>query len=294
MNLKNIIKNSIDLHVHIGPEIIPRKFDIGELIKLENKNLKGIALKNHFFPTAGMFRTNKKILKIYDSIVLNRYVGGLNPDVIRASAQLSTQRIIVWFPTLHTKRFLSDHKTEIPLEWIGRNLKNKIKLTKAETIKPIVIVDKKGNLTEDTLKVLEAIKKYDCVLATGHLSWKESLKLVSVAVKKYKIRRIIITHPIYQRIKMPVDVQIKLIKLGAFIEHCYSMISIDKISVKKIAEQIRAVGPENCILSSDVGQIFSDSPSQALLEFSNLLLAQSISLPELKKMLCENPNKIIN
>ena len=51
MNNKEIIKNAVDLHVHIGPESIPRKFTLPDLVKYEKGKIRGIAVKNHFFPT---------------------------------------------------------------------------------------------------------------------------------------------------------------------------------------------------------------------------------------------------
>lgn len=92
---------------------------------------------------------------------------------------------------------------------------------------------------------------------------------------------------------MPLDVQKELAKLGAFIEHCFSMHSIDKISTNKIVEQIKYVGAENCILSSDVGQIFSKSPSEALFDFITLLEKEGVTKKEIEIMLLENPRTLI-
>ena len=292
MNYQKILKKSIDLHVHIGPEIIPRKFNLVELVNYEKDKLAGIAVKNHFFPTIAMNQINS-ITKpfIINSVVLNRYVGGFNPDIIRASAELSDKPIIVWFPTLHTKKFLDEQKFEIPREWIGGEQITRPKLTK--NIKPLNILNKKGSVSNEVKNVLQTIKDYNAILATGHLSWSESLKLVEFATKKIGIKKVIITHPIYQKIKMPINIQNKLVKAGALIEHCYSMYSIDKIAIKKIVNQIKIVGAKNCILSSDVGQIFSESPSEALVNFMSLLEKNGLTEGEIKVMLIDNPNKLL-
>ncbi|MBI2085208.1 MAG: hypothetical protein HYT71_01710 [Candidatus Aenigmarchaeota archaeon] len=50
------------------------------------------------------------------------------------------------------------------------------------------------------------------------------------------------------KIGMPISVQKELAKnKGVYIEQCYSMYSIDKISMEKIAEQIKKIGAEKCI-----------------------------------------------
>ncbi|OGH67406.1 MAG: hypothetical protein A3B90_03080 [Candidatus Magasanikbacteria bacterium RIFCSPHIGHO2_02_FULL_41_13] len=296
MNIQKIIQQSIDLHVHVGPEIIPRKFTIPELAQYEKGKLKGIAVKNHFFPTVAMDSRTKISLQepiIIHSLVLNHYTGGWNPDIIRASAELSPRPIIVWFSTLHTECFLSHTKYEIAEEWIDKTKRKKVSMKKAKDIPALTLFNKNGQFKQDVIDVLRTIKKYKAILATGHLSSKESEKLVSYAIKKIGIKKVIITHPIYQKIAMPIPAQIKLAKLGAYIEHCYSMYSIDNIPLDKIAEAIKLVGAKNSILSSDVGQTFSKSPSETLKDFVKALQKRKISEDEIKRMLIFNPSKLI-
>lgn len=293
MTINDILKKSIDLHIHIGNEIIPRRYNVSKLVDSERGKLAGVAVKNHFFPTIIGKEEELGDFRVIHSVTLNHYVGGLNPEAVRATAQLSKGPIIVWFPTIHAKTFLEESEKEIPEEWIDPKLRNRISLRNAKNIAPISVLDEKGNLSEGAKKILAVVKEFDAILATGHLSWQESQKIVNTAVRDYGIKRIIITHPIYQKINMPVEVQLELANLGACIEHCYSMHSIDKIPVQEIAKQINQVGADRCILSSDVGQTFSPSPSESLQIFSELLVGQGITLTELKKMLVTNPTKLI-
>ena len=291
-NIKDLIRSSIDLHYHIGPEIIPRKFDnVISLIKNQNNKIRGIALKNHFYPTVPFIKKVKKNnnLILIGSVVLNNFVGGLNPEAIYAASLINRAPIIVWFPTINAKNFLEKTKYEIAKEWVQQK---DFKARLSKDVKGIYIFDKKGNLNKKTFEVLEAIKKTNSILATGHISWQESKKLVKEALS-IGIRRIIITHPIYQKINMPINVQTELGIMGCFIEVCYSMYSIDKIPIDKIVFQIKEIGYKNIILTSDVGQKFSPDPSVALYKFSNLLLNEGITLNMLYKMLVKNPRKII-
>lgn len=154
-----------------------------------------------------------------------------------------------------------------------------------------VKVTKDGKLVSDVAKILEVIQETGSVLATGHIAWKEA-EILAVAARKKGIR-VVLTHPIYQRIGIPIRTQKKLVRIGCFIEQCYSMYSIDKISIEEIANQIRQVGSKYVILSSDMGQTFSPDPDEALLEFAQLLLAQGITENELYVMLVENPRKLL-
>lgn len=290
MKLKEIIKLAIDIHLHIGPEIIPRKYTVKNLIKNQTGKLGGAVLKNHFYPTQPFVNEikDKKELILFGSIVLNSSVGGMNSEAIYASSLLSTKPIMVWFPTINAENFLRQSRFEIAPEWVGKN-GFVGKLSKNAKLIPVI---KNGKLTKKSMSVLKAIKQCKAILATGHISWKESRTLVNQAIKE-GIRQIIITHPIYQYINMPIGVQKELAEKGCFIEQSYSMYSIDKIPISKIAKQIKAIGSKSIILSSDVGQTFSLPPSQALLNFANLLFKKGITKNELFEMLVANPKKLL-
>jgi hypothetical protein len=295
MNCQKILKQAIDLHVHIGPEIIPRKFTLPELVNYERGKIRGMGVKNHFFPTTAMTKPSGRndAPFVIDSVVLNGYVGGFNPDAVRACAELSEKPIIVWFPTLHAERFLRNQKFEIPEEWIDSKIRGKLKLRPTENIKKLSVFDGNKRISGEVESVLSAIKEYGAILATGHISWQESYELVRFAVENMGIGKIIVTHPIYQKIDMPVAVQKELAKLGVFMEHCYSMCSIDKIPLAKIVKQIKEVGADNCILSSDAGQVFAKSPSESLTDFILLLKQKGITKNEIETMLIRNPARLL-
>lgn len=296
MDYSKILQQSIDLHVHIGLEVIPRKFLLLELLKYEEGKLKGVGVKNHFFPTIAM--NTKDTLKqkrpfVINSVVLNHYVGGFNTDAVRTSDESSPRPIIVWFPTIHAENILKKQRFEIPAEWINPKLRKEIKPRLSKDIKGLSVFDSKGEIKEEVKNVLDVIKERKAILATGHISWQESQALVKFAIQKVGLEKVIITHPIYQKINMPIEIQKELVKIGAFVEHCFSMYSIDKIPIKQIADQIKQVRPENCILSSDVGQTFSPSPSEALAEFIRLLNTEGITDKEISTMLIANPKRLV-
>jgi len=56
---------------------------------------------------------------------------------------------------------------------------------------------------------LKSIKKTKSILATGHISAYETVRLVEEAIKR-SIKKIVVTHPIYQKIDMSVAMQKKL------------------------------------------------------------------------------------
>ena len=177
MKYQKLVQNAIDLHVHIGPEIIPRRFTLAALLAYERGKLKGIGVKNHFFPTANMDSEDATGSPFaIRSVVLNRYVGGLNPDAVRAVADLSARPIIVWFPTIHAGSFLNEAEFEVPSEWLPKGSVNKTR--RASDIKGISVFDERGDVSLEACGVLEEIKRSRAILATGHLSWEGSRALV--------------------------------------------------------------------------------------------------------------------
>lgn len=291
MKIKNMLKKAIDLHVHVGPDLIPRKFNVEQLARIEEGKLAGVCLKSHAFPTIPTIESIEEScdMETIGSVTLNNYVGGLNPGIIRLCAEISDKPIVVWFPTVSADNFLKKSRYEIPPEWIR---KKGFRPRLARDIMGIRIINKNEELTPEARDVLKTIRGFDCILATGHLSWEESKILVEKAID-VGIKKVIITHPIYPMINMPLEVQKELSEMGAFIEQTYAMVSIDRIPIEKITKQIREIGADKCILSSDVGQSFSKNPSEALEEFVNLMVKEDIKESEIEKMLIRNPDKII-
>lgn len=289
--LKEIVRQAVDLHVHVGPEVMPRKYTLEQLVKSETGKLGGVAVKSHYFPTTPFIRELKDVskkFKIIGSVTLNNSVGGLNAEAVKSAAAISENPVIVWFPTTSAQNYLNKSEYEIRPEWVlGTAYKSRL----SKDVRGIQILENR-RLVPEALGVLKVIKDLNLILATGHVSWEEAKILVTTA-NKIGIRKTILTHPIYQLIDMPIRVQSELANLGALIEICYSMYSIDNIGIKKIMGPIRTIGPKYFILSSDVGQPASPSPSQALLEFSKLLSKGGLGGQELYQMMVVNPNKII-
>ncbi|MBT3406322.1 hypothetical protein HN419_04080 [Candidatus Woesearchaeota archaeon] len=274
-----------DLHYHIGPEVIPRKYGVAELRERMKGNIKGMALKSHFYPTSVFIDDSDSLI---GSVALNNYVGGINKDAVYAASVISKKPIIVWFPTINAKRFVDKSELEIPNEWT----QGKIKSRSAKEIEGLSVLNSVGGLSEDAKAVVKAAKVFNNVIATGHLSWQEAKKLAKYCLQDDVT--VVITHPIYHLIDMPIEVQKELAVKGAFIEQTYAMYSIDNIPMSKIAEQIKEIGAEKCIMTSDSGQVFSKDPWVCMNEFAEALKKEGISERELELMMITNPEKIIS
>jgi hypothetical protein len=279
----------IDIHFHIGPEIIPREFNVEELVEKEEDNIAGIVLKNHMYSTQVMIDSvETQGIKLFGAVALNQYTGGMNPDTVRSSAEITENPLVVWFPTLDADNFLKEKEYEIPPEWTDGAYSRK-----AKDIDPVKVLEN-GELTTETVETIRVIAETGSILATGHISWKEAEKVTKKALE-LGVEKVILTHPIYGPIDMPLDVQKELASNEeVFIEQLYAMNTIDGIPMSRIADQIESVGPENVVLGTDMGQVGNPSSSQAMEMFAESLMEEGIGEEEIQKMAVQNSRKVLN
>ena len=365
-HIREILKGSYDLHIHCGPENMPRKYtprDIGAILKVYQ--MRGAVLKSHIqctaVPIIQAYQSQCSSLKDIDlipSITLNWYVGGIRVDPLLAAKGTLTQwnkenqglkdikTLVVWFPTIHSTEHLASHHREIPKSWtendsnyceysrIAKKSRDDVCDIRKE-VYPIYLEECEDHIDA----ILDVIAENNYILATGHISPEDSRKLVKRAFEK-KVKKVIVTHPVYREplkslrdelkeegktkseirafidsledekrivedqqknqfirvIGMEKEIQKELAQKGAYIEACYAMHSIDHILIEDILGEIEYVGPEHFILTSDLGQTKSDPPPEGLMMFCKLLVENErshITLEDIKKMLHDNPRKLI-
>lgn len=303
LNKIRINKPILDLHVHVGPEFLRRRYTIKSLAEEAQREFFGFVAKNHFQPTtawAAMIRANYKI-PIIGSITLNKSVGGINPEAVRAALsgfkvnpQKSNRergRFIVWMPTIHAEAHLIyNNRKDVISEW-GCAMKYQCTYPEGTGI---TVLDKgdANLLNKETLKVLELIAKEDLILATGHLSSKEVELLVKEALN-IGVRRIIVTHPFFKATDMSIEKQVELSRFkGVFLEICYVNLKMDNIPINLYVQLIKEAGSENIILSTDLGQISSETVGEGWENYFKLLTKEGVSKDEFIQMAIENPHKI--
>src|SRR5579859_2767261 len=105
------IRGAIDLHVHVGPDVIPRRVDDIDLAReFQRHRLGGFVIKSHYVPTAVQAATVSRVVpdvRVAGAITLNHSVGGLNPAALEVAARLGAR--LVWMPTVDAAN-----------EWTGR------------------------------------------------------------------------------------------------------------------------------------------------------------------------------
>jgi len=283
VNIDRIMKGSIDMHVHHGPG--GGSFSAYDLaVEASQAGMRGIVLKDSGYPNAPMAALVNQLVPgttLFGSQCLNSYCGGLNFRAVESAARMGAK--VIWMPTLSAANSVNVYrKMGIPVSEAGLSL-----------------LDDNGQLYPDVYKILEIIKKYDIALATGHISPAECFAVVEEAVKM-GIDKIILTHPLGSETvlerSLTLEETIDLTRMGAFAEftfvfHLPTELSYDpEITVG----QIRKIGPENCIISTDLGLFGHNvSPAVGFRMFIATLAHRGMSEEDITLMAKTNPAKLL-
>ena len=275
---ERLLQGSIDMHIHSGPDpILERRCNALELAQQAHQaGMRAIVLKNHEYLTAPVAYIVNQVVKeisVFGSAALDLSVGGLNANVVEMAGKLGSK--VIWMPTTTSA---NDMKK--------RGLKKE----------GISIFDKEGKLLPVVGDILDIIKSFNMVLATGHISIAESFALVDEA-RRRQLNKIIITHPLAQFLgaTLTLDEQCQMADKGAFIEHCWciTMPVWNSGTPQKIVEAVKAVGAKRCILSTDLGQNFNPAPAEGMRMMIGSLLMSGITEEEMELMVKTNPAKLL-
>lgn len=273
--MDNVLKGVYDLHIHTSPDVVPRKCSDIELgRRLAAAGMAGCAIKSHYFDTAAraaLLQEQFPQLHIAGGVTLNRSVGGVNPEAVERSAQAGGR--LVWFPTLEARAYKQFH-------------------AERDLDRYLTVLNEDGTLTAQAVQVLEAAARNGQTVGTGHLSAREGMALVAEAARLGC--RMVLTHADNPADRYTTQQQAEAVRQGAFVEHCFFTTYFDRTPIGEIAAQIRAVGCEHVILTTDFGQSKSPYSDEGMLQYINLLLEQGFTREELYQMTAENPRRLIS
>jgi hypothetical protein len=153
--------------------------------------------------------------------------------------------------------------------------------------RPSVALVRGGRLLPEVLEVLDLVAKRKLLLATGHSSPAETLLLIAEA-RKRGIDRILVTHAMLGPVNMTVEQAKQAASLGALLEFVYLPENLDRY-----AAAIRQIGPERCVLSSDLGQAGRPLHPDGLCAFLDALRARGFSAAEIDTMTKKNPAALL-
>lgn len=283
---RKLLEGAVDLHIHTGPDVFPRlASDIEVAQQAKQWKMRAVLIKSHVTITADRAKiaSQQARFDVFGGLALNYPVGGLNPHAVEVAIRFGAKQI--WMPTFQSAHYLKD-KTHVPM----------FRQMLPAGLEGITILNAKNKIKDEVKLILEKIAENEIVLGTGHLSIDESMVLVKEA-KKMGVKNILVTHPLAPFINFTVQQMKDIILEGAtMLEHdfndCTHQVS-HPISPSVIAEAIKQVGVQHCILGSDGGQVINPPPREMMQKFLMEMLKADLSLQEIKMMVSENPKRVL-
>jgi len=160
--------------------------------------------------------------------------------------------------------------------------------------RPYVPIAKDGRLLPEVLQVIALAAKNQLTLETGHSSSEEGLLLVHEA-RRQGVGHVVVTHAMQAPVHMTIPQMQEAARAGAFIEFVYgSLIGRNpELKIADFTKAIRAVGPESCILASDLGQPGNPLHPDGLASFFEALRKEGFSQAEIDRMAKTNPARAL-
>jgi hypothetical protein len=267
------LTGAIDMHAHSDPDGSARSIDALDLARLaKSRGMRAIVLKNHYEPTASLaYVVRKEVpgIEVFGGISLDLTVGGVNPAAVEWMTKVKGgYGRVVWMPT-----FDSEHQV------ISSGQK-----------RPFARVAKDGQLVPEVIDVIAIVARNNLVLETGHSSPAEALLLIREA-RRQGVRNILVTHAMSSQVGMSIPEMQEAAKLGAYLEFVW--VKPGSAAAQDYVKAIREVGPEFCILSSDLGQVSNPLHPDGLLELYQYLVRQGFSIADIDRMAKTNPARLL-
>src|ERR671915_213047 len=239
----------LDMHVHSHPDVFGRNMDEVDIAQLaKSKGMRGILLKNHVSETASRAALVMKVvpgIEVWGGIVLNKAVGGINPDAVEWMHRVYGGRgKVVWLPT-----FESDKHVKTLAKPDARGL----------------VVAPGGQVTPEMEAILKIIARENLVLATGHVHPEEIIAVVKRG-QELGVKNIVITHGLTNVPGLTMAQAKQVTEMGAVIEICFLQFMAGpnaplpflthwtQINAKHVANAVKEIGAKSLVVSSDLGQ----------------------------------------
>ena len=290
-----LLCGAIDMHAHGYPQFtlnMPGRQNNYEWAEAAEKaGMAGFVIKSHIWPTTGEVYLLNKLgfsVEVFGSITLNYPVGGLSPAAVQIAAESGAK--VVFMPTWCSKNDISKGAHYVDrmrpyLTVIDEFLKDKPGLT---------VLGDNGELNAETLEIVKLCKQYGLVLASGHLSIEESLKLCRAATKDDV--KFVLTHPLNTPLIAATLDQIKEVAdMGGFIENVFigCMPMHEGIKPKRIVEVIEHIGASHCTMASDAIEAWNPPPPEILRMFIASMLALGVTEDDVYMMTHTNPMHLL-
>lgn len=291
---QELVRGAYDVHIHVGPDVMKRRITDTDLAPLfAEAGLAGFVLKSHYVPTGERASLVNALgaAEAIGAITLNASVGGLNPIAVEIAARSGAK--FVWMPTVDSSNqracLADDPAGAKPPMWA--QLQDDLRAA-GMAADPVEVLASDGSVLKETRQVLRLIAQHDMVLATGHLHGDEISAVVEAAAEE-GVRRMVVTHPEFTSQRLGIERQLALAARGALLERCFTTPYTGKVSWDVWFSNIRDAGPENSVVSSDLGQPFNPPVEHGLALAADRLLGAGFTDDEIRTMTVHNSRALV-
>ena len=284
---RTLVTGAYDLHVHIAPDVPPRRIDDRSLAqRFGELGLAGFALKSHYTSTAERAQVVSALVENVDvlgTLTLNSAVGGMNALAVEIAAREGAR--IVWMPTVDSPAEMAGRTEPREGDKVPQWARLQHELGELGlSVEAVHVTDRSGALLPETRDVLRAIARHRLILATGHLARDDTLAVVDAA-REEGVEDIVVTHPEFPCQDFSIEDQLTLAERGCVLERCLTTPYSGKTTWDHVFEGVRAVGAERTLFSSDCGNPDYPPVEDGLALWADRLLAAGFDEDETREMI---------
>jgi Family of unknown function (DUF6282) len=278
----------IDMHTHSHPDVFGRNIDDVDLARIAKaRGMRGVVLKNHISETASRAQLAMKEvpgIEVFGGIVLNKAVGGINPDAVEWMHRVYGSRgKVVWLPTFESDKH--------------------VKTFGKPDAKGIVVAPG-GKVLPEMEAILKIIARENLLLATGHVHPEEVLAVVKRG-KELGVKNMIVTHGLTNVPGLTMAQAKEVVGMGAVIEVCFLQFQAGpnaplaflthwtQINAKHVAQAIKEFGAQGLVISSDLGQSANMVHPDGIEVAIGAMKREGISDADIDQMMRKNPARLL-
>jgi hypothetical protein len=287
----HLLQGAIDSHVHCAPHINARTVTVFDAVRdAAEAGLVGLGIMDVFANTSGLAALAMRELghlgvDVFGGIILEPYVGGIDLRVVDNALKMGygpgTGARFVSLPCHHT-RFVAQSERR-PQDYV----------------EACFFWPDNAPLSDALKAILDRVAAAAAVFNTGHVTGVEAVRLTEAA-RGRGVEKILCPASYFS-----LEEGNAAAANGAFLEFSFFVLShataigqtmIDgerhrfpPVSLESVAEKIRAVGPEKCVLSSDSGSYVLPPPVEAFRELMVMIQSAGFDDDQIRQMTARNP-----
>lgn len=285
----DLVAGAWDLHVHAAPSLFPRWGSAGELADAcRAAGMAGLVLKSHqgtSVEAAAIVNERAAPLAVFGGVVLNEFVGGLNPFAVESCLALGGR--IVWLPTLHA----AAHAHAFGVLGGFPFQQSRVARQPAAGIR---LFDDRGRADPRLREVLDVLAGRPAVLATGHASAGEVAALAGLIHEEHLRIRLLVNHAFFKVPALSVDGVRALQSDEVWFEAAYFTVSPHgNATMAEVAGRIQSLPEARWVMVSDSGQRTNPRGPDALAAFARGLIDNGLDASRVRQMLVDEPRRLL-